>query len=359
MAYYNNVPKNVKARTILKTGTLGEWELASNFIPLKGEPVIVQVPQQYGPGWYYNATEEKYYSNSYQQQAGSDDPIAVEAQVITETKKTDPSDTVNNPFYYIADDSATAPIIKTTTTGTYADYPVDKYGYFYTITSKGYKEYCEIVNWDFRVGDGINKVIDLPKFVEPEIKDNEWYIGGIRTGVSATPNLEIKNGQWWINGVNTNQSAIGSTFAISKVYYSIEEMNEAFDNKTDTDVPLFGLVIINVPYDDTKPDETGVNAEDTAKLFVRTTTGYEYITDLSGAQGIQGLGIKEIQKTSTSENIDTYTVYLTNNEPAGTFTVTNGTSGTPGENYDLTEEDKQEIADLILAGLDKWQGGSF
>ena len=41
MATYNNyVPRNVKARTILKMGTANEWSQATNFKPMLGEPII-------------------------------------------------------------------------------------------------------------------------------------------------------------------------------------------------------------------------------------------------------------------------------------------------------------------------------
>ena len=45
-----------------------------------------------------------------------------------------------------------------------------------------------------------------------------------------------------------------------------------------------------------------------------------------GPQGIQGNGIKKIEKTSTSNLIDIYTIYYTNGDTSQ-FTVTNGKSG--------------------------------
>lgn len=68
----------------------------------------------------------------------------------------------------------------------------------------------------------------------------------------------------------------GDPFIIAKTYSSIDEMNSSFE--TD-DVPMGQFVAIS----------TGnVEDEDNAKLYVKTVLGYVYITDLSGAQGIQG-----------------------------------------------------------------------
>jgi hypothetical protein len=53
-------------------------------------------------------------------------------------------------------------------------------------------------------------------------------------------------------------------------------MNAGF---TTDQVPEGGFVVI----------ETGnVNDADNAKLYIKGTTKYEFLTDLSGAQGIQG-----------------------------------------------------------------------
>lgn len=63
---------------------------------------------------------------------------------------------------------------------------------------------------------------------------------------------------------------------IQKVYSSIEEMNSGYE--TDG-VTLNGLVIIST---------NDINDEDNSKLFIKTSTEYSFLTDLSGSQGIQG-----------------------------------------------------------------------
>ena len=68
----------------------------------------------------------------------------------------------------------------------------------------------------------------------------------------------------------------GDAFSIAKIYASVAEMNEGF--ATD-DVPQGGFVLIN----------TGnVEDADNAKLYVKDTDAYVYLTDLSGSAGIQG-----------------------------------------------------------------------
>lgn len=80
------------------------------------------------------------------------------------------------------------------------------------------------------------------------------------------------------------QGEKGEPFQIAKVYVSVSEMNAGYD--TD-DVKTGQFVIIN----------TGdVGNEDNAKLYLKGTSGYDFMTDLSGAQGVQGpQGVRGIQ----------------------------------------------------------------
>ena len=68
----------------------------------------------------------------------------------------------------------------------------------------------------------------------------------------------------------------GDPFSIAKVYKSVAEMNSGY---AADGVPQGGFVVIN----------TGnVEDGDNAKLFYKGTVKYEYLTDLSGAQGMTG-----------------------------------------------------------------------
>ena len=95
-------------------------------------------------------------------------------------------------------------------------------------------------------------------------------------GEQGVQGLQGVQGIQGIQGVQGEKGDKGDGFSISKTYISVAAMNAGF--YTD-DVPLNGFVLIN----------TGnVNDVDNAKLFVKTLTGYSYLTDLSGSQGIKG-----------------------------------------------------------------------
>lgn len=79
---------------------------------------------------------------------------------------------------------------------------------------------------------------------------------------------------WQLRG--NLHGAQGEGFKISKTYPSIAMMNAGY--ATDG-VPLYGFVLI---------DTGNVEDEDNAKLYMKGETAYEYLTDLSGSQGITG-----------------------------------------------------------------------
>ncbi len=68
----------------------------------------------------------------------------------------------------------------------------------------------------------------------------------------------------------------GDPFMIKKTYPGVEAMNADFGN---ANVPLYSMVLI---------DTGNVEDEDNAKLYIKDTTGFLFLTDLSGAQGIKG-----------------------------------------------------------------------
>lgn len=67
----------------------------------------------------------------------------------------------------------------------------------------------------------------------------------------------------------------GDAFSIAAVYSSLAEMNLDFSN---SNVKFGDFVIITSTVDD----------PDNAKLYVKTSSGFNFITDMSGAAGIQG-----------------------------------------------------------------------
>lgn len=113
---------------------------------------------------------------------------------------------------------------------------------------------------DFEIPQGkpalvkIGKVVTLPPESEARVEN---------VGTDNDPVLDIYIPE-------------GVGFRVSKTYSSIEAMREGY--ATDG-VPLYGFAII----------ETGnVNDEDNAKLYCKGQERYEYLTDLSGAQGFKG-----------------------------------------------------------------------
>lgn len=68
----------------------------------------------------------------------------------------------------------------------------------------------------------------------------------------------------------------GDPFSIAKIYSSILEMNQDYDNPT---VAEGSFVLINT---------NNISDPDNAKLYVKGKFVYEYVTDMSGATGIQG-----------------------------------------------------------------------
>lgn len=87
-----------------------------------------------------------------------------------------------------------------------------------------------------------------------------------------------------------------------------------------------------------------------------TTTGNMTVAD--GQNGTNGVGISNIEKTSTSGNVDTYTITLTNGDDY-TFTVTNGSGGSIDNMTDVSITNLQDGQTLIWDSVsEKWVNGA-
>jgi len=88
----------------------------------------------------------------------------------------------------------------------------------------------------------------------------------------STPTVTITN----VNGHKhiTFGMAPGNPFIIRKTFSSVSEM----ESYSGTDVKVYDFVMITSTTQD----------PDNAKLYMKTSTGWFFVTDLSGAQGIQG-----------------------------------------------------------------------
>ena len=83
-------------------------------------------------------------------------------------------------------------------------------------------------------------------------------------------------GDQGLQGPQGPQGPVGAPFQIKKIYDSVEAMNADYSG---SDVAVGEFVLIN----------TGdVSDPDNSKLYVKGDTQYDFVTDLSGAQGIQG-----------------------------------------------------------------------
>lgn len=99
---------------------------------------------------------------------------------------------------------------------------------------------------------------------------------------------KIVDNDWWIYNydtkqyVNTGISAIGDAFTYKKEYPSVEAMEADWGT---ADVKLGEYVIINA---------NDVEDPDDAKVYLKTQSGWKFIVDLSGMQGIQGWSAYEV-----------------------------------------------------------------
>ena len=77
-------------------------------------------------------------------------------------------------------------------------------------------------------------------------------------------------------GIEGPQGPVGAPFQVKKIYDSVEAMNADYSG---SDVAIGEFVLI---------DTGDVQDPDNSKLYVKGPTQYDFVTDLSSAQGIQG-----------------------------------------------------------------------
>lgn len=144
--------------------------------------------------------------------------------------------------------------------------------------------------------------------VETGAPGSEVLVTNTGTEYDAVLNITIPSG---IQGVKGDP---GKDFSIEKTYSSIAEMNADKNNITEG-----SFVIIASNTED----------EDNSKLFIKTATGFNFLTDLSGAQGFKG------------EKGDTATIKIgtiTTLSPASKATVSNvGTDNDAVFNFGLPQ----------------------
>ena len=100
----------------------------------------------------------------------------------------------------------------------------------------------------------------------PKIVDGNWYI------------YDYVNDTYQDSGIN----AVGDAFTIVKTYPSIQAMEDAYNNP---EVKTGQFVMI---------DTGDVENEEDSRLYLKGDTEWKFISDLSGAQGIQGLSAYQV-----------------------------------------------------------------
>ena len=100
----------------------------------------------------------------------------------------------------------------------------------------------------------------------PKIVDGNWYI------------YDYVNDTYQDSGIN----AVGDAFTIVKTYSSVQAMEDDYNNPK---VKIGQFVMI---------DTGDVENEEDSRLYLKGDTEWKFISDLSGAQGIQGLSAYQV-----------------------------------------------------------------
>lgn len=100
----------------------------------------------------------------------------------------------------------------------------------------------------------------------PKIVDGNWYI------------YDYVNDTYQDSGIN----AVGDAFTIVKTYSSVQAMEDDYNNP---EVKTGQFVMI---------DTGNVQNEEDSRLYLKGNTKWKFISDLSGAQGIQGLSAYQV-----------------------------------------------------------------
>lgn len=176
--------------------------------------------------------------------------------------------------------------------------------------------------------------------------------GGINTVTfSDGKTLTVKNGTKGRTGDRGEQGKQGDPFYISKVYSSVAEMNAGY--ATDG-LPIGAFVVI---------DTGDVDNEENARLYMKGDAAYSFLTDLSGAQGIQGPRGYQGETPYIQDGYWYIDGVNTNVKAQGSDGATGATGAagkTPvkGEDY-YTAADKAEIVNDVLSSLPTWVGGTY
>lgn len=133
----------------------------------------------------------------------------------------------------------------------------------------------------------------------------------------------------------------GDPFSIAKIYHSIQEMERGYN----TD---------NVPYGSFVLIDSNVEDPDNAKIFVKGSKNYEYVTDMSGATGITGPKGQEGFSPIAKVNGDLEGAIITITDKSGTTSarIKNGVPGPKGDAFTYEDFTPEQIEGLKVKGDD-------
>lgn len=177
-------------------------------------------------------------------------------------------------------------------------------GYYHGNTPIHGKNYPEIL---IKLEDFIPKINEIT---------NHWEICGEDSGVTATGS----------NGTNGQNGSDGNGIkSIDVSYMGTNDYTPRGDEQT-------GWEGHHTAWEDSIDDIQLISWKYLwIRLLIMYTDGTSStVVFPTGENGSDGVSIVSINKTSTSGNIDTYTITLSNNTTS-TFTVTNGTQGPTGD----------------------------
>lgn len=161
----------------------------------------------------------------------------------------------------------------------------------------------------------------------PKIVDGNWYI------------YDYVNDTYQDSGIN----AVGDAFTIVKTYPSIQAMEDDYNNP---EVKTGQFVMI---------DTGDVENEEDSRLYLKGDTEWKFISDLSGAQGIQGLSAYQVAVQHGFEGTEDEWLISLKGEKGETGPK--GDKGNTGEKGDTGERGPQGLqGERGLQGIQGEQG---
>lgn len=156
----------------------------------------------------------------------------------------------------------------------------------------------------------------------PKIVDGNWYI------------YDYVNDTYQDSGIN----AVGDAFTIVKTYPSIQAMEDDYNNP---EVKTGQFVMI---------DTGNVENEEDSRLYLKGDTEWKFISDLSGAQGIQGLSAYQVAVQHGFEGTEAEWLISLKGEKGETGpkgdkgdTGEKGEKGDPGSDASVTKQNVEAV----------------